>query len=162
MKKIKNPWSHHEGFDCFACAPHNPVGLHLDFYEDGDEIVSHWHPSKHYQGWVNTLHGGIISTLADEIAAWVVARKLQAAGVTTRLNVTFRRPLLTTDTEISLRAHLVSQRRNIATIHVSISNSQGELCAEAEIVYYVMSEEKSHEMGFDGCRLEDESKSATT
>ena len=44
MKKIIHPWSNHEGYNCFGCSPDNPIGLHLEFYEDGDYIVSTWHP----------------------------------------------------------------------------------------------------------------------
>ena len=44
MKKIINPWRNHEGYNCFGCSPDNPVGLHMEFYEDGDYIVSTWHP----------------------------------------------------------------------------------------------------------------------
>ena len=61
MKKIINPWRNHEGYNCFGCSPNNPIGLHLEFYEDGDYIVSTWHPEHNYQGWVDTMHGGILS-----------------------------------------------------------------------------------------------------
>ena len=54
----------------------------MEFYEDGDYIVSKWHPEKNYQGWVNTMHGGILSTLIDEVCGWVVTRKLQTSGNT--------------------------------------------------------------------------------
>ena len=64
MKKIINPWRNHEGYNCFGCSPDNPIGLHMEFYEDGDYIVSTWHPEHNYQGWVDTMHGGILSTIA--------------------------------------------------------------------------------------------------
>ncbi len=64
MKKIINPWRNHEGYNCFGCSPDNPIGLHLEFYEDGDYIVSTWHPGHNYQGWVDTMHGGHL--LPDE------------------------------------------------------------------------------------------------
>ena len=35
-KKIINPWRNHEGYNCFGCSPDNPIGLHLEFYEDGE------------------------------------------------------------------------------------------------------------------------------
>ena len=40
MKKIINPWRNQEGYNCFGCSPVNPIGLHMEFYEDGDNIVS--------------------------------------------------------------------------------------------------------------------------
>ena len=69
-----------EGYRCFGCDPHSERGLRMEFYEDGDEIVSVWHPRPEFQGWVDTLHGGIQATLADEISSWVVFRKYQTSG----------------------------------------------------------------------------------
>ena len=82
MKKIINPWLDlvKDGYNCFGCAPTNPFGLKMEFYEDGDDIVSMWNPGDNYQGWLHTLHGGIQASIMDEIAAWVIARKLQCAG----------------------------------------------------------------------------------
>ena len=40
MEKIINPWEGMEGYFCFGCAPNNESGLKMEFYEDGDEIVS--------------------------------------------------------------------------------------------------------------------------
>ena len=76
MKKIINPWKDLEGYNCFGCAPNNESGVKMEFYEDGDEVVSIWKPRPEYQGWLNTLHGGIQSVLLDEICGWVVVRKL--------------------------------------------------------------------------------------
>ena len=39
-----------EGYNCIGCSPDNPFGLHLCFYEDGDDIVTTWKPSPLYQG----------------------------------------------------------------------------------------------------------------
>lgn len=89
MKKIINPWGEIEGYNCFGCAPQNPSGLHMEFYEDGDDIVSFWHPDGKYQGWLNTLHGGIQAVLLDEICGWVIMRKLQTAGVTSKMETRY-------------------------------------------------------------------------
>ena len=62
MKKIINPWEGLDGYMCFGCAPNNPLGLHMEFFEDGDDIVAFWKPQGTYQGWLRTLHGGIQTT----------------------------------------------------------------------------------------------------
>ena len=107
MKKISNPWLGlvKDGYNCFGCAPTNPLGLKMEFYEDGDEIVSLWHSDDNYQGWLHTLHGGIQATLMDEIAAWVMARKLQCAGMTTHMEMKYRKPV-PTGPDVVLRVHL--------------------------------------------------------
>lgn len=90
MKKILNPYLNKEGYNCVCCAPNNPVGLHLEFWEENEDVLTIWKPGENYQGWVNTLHGGIISMLMDEVAGWVINRKLQTTGVTMQLNVKYK------------------------------------------------------------------------
>ena len=48
MKKIKNPYAgtaEGMGYNCFACAPENPCGLKMEFFEDGEEVVCFWEPN---------------------------------------------------------------------------------------------------------------------
>ena len=41
MKKIINPWQNHAEYNCFGCCPDNPIGLHMEFYDDGDNSLVH-------------------------------------------------------------------------------------------------------------------------
>lgn len=128
----------------------------MEFYEDGDEIVSIWKPESHYQGWVDTMHGGILATLVDETAGWTVFRKLQTSGVTTRLEVKYRKPVMTTEPQITIRGHIAEQRRNLVTIDVRIEDSKGETCIEGRATYFAFDREKAREMGFTSCDVEDD------
>ncbi|WP_291528992.1 PaaI family thioesterase [Bacteroides sp. UBA939] len=157
MKKIINPWKNMEGYNCFGCAPENEAGVKMEFYEDGDEVVSIWKPRPEYQGWFNTLHGGIQSVLLDEICAWVVLRKLQTTGVTSKMETRFRKPVATTDSYIVLRASICEQRRNLVTINAKLCNENGEVCTEAVCTYFTYPPEKAEkEMFFRHCDVEPE------
>ncbi|MDH6344245.1 uncharacterized protein (TIGR00369 family) [Parabacteroides sp. PFB2-12] len=157
MKKIINPWEGREGYMCFGCAPHNPQGLQMDFYEDGDDVVGIWEPQKWYQGWINTLHGGIVATLMDEVGGWVVARKLQTTGVTSKMEVRYLKPISTEEPKLVIRARIKEQKRNLVYITSEIYNSNNEVCSQSEMLYFVASPEKARtEMNFCGCRTEDE------
>ena len=155
MKKILNPWRDHPQYNCFGCCPDNPIGLHLEFYEDGEYIVSTWQPGENYQGWVETLHGGIISTLIDETCGWVVTRKMQTSGYTVSLNVKFKKAVSTKEQWVTVRANVVKQMRNLVFIHAEVTDSNGDLCAEGETTYFMMNEEKAKEMGFRHCDVEE-------
>ena len=159
MKKIINPWTEltEEGYNCFACAPHNPCGLKMEFWEDGDDIVSFWNPDDNFQGWVKTLHGGIQATMLDEIVAWVISRKLQTAAMTTNFNIRYRRPMPTGDNvTIEARAHISEIKRTFAIIKATLS-VKGRVCTEAEITYFCFSKEKAvEEFHFRGCKVEGE------
>ena len=145
------------GYNCIGCSPDNPFGLHLHFYEDGDDIVSKWKPSGNYQGWLNTLHGGIQALLLDEVCGWVITRKLQTAGVTSKMETRYKRPVSTLDTELTVRAHIREQRRNIVVIDATLADSSGTVCTEATCTYYAFSKEKAQsDMHFTECRTEDE------
>lgn len=162
MKKIKNPFLHLEGYNCFGCAPDNPLGVHLEFAEDGNDIVSRWTPTANYQGWLNTLHGGIQATLLDEICGWVVMRKLQTAGVTSRMEVRYLRPVHTDGHALELRAHIENRRRNIVDIRATLTDAAGHVCTEALCTYFTFPPEKARTtMHFNGCALEDEADDGT-
>lgn len=157
MNKIINPFLHLEGYNCFGCAPNNPFGVKMEFYEDGEDIVSYWYPRNEYQGWFNTLHGGIQSVLLDEICGWVVMRKLQTAGVTSKMETRFLHAVLTTSTSpLVLRARLKEMRRNIAIIEAELYDGEGKMCSSAICTYFTFPQEKAQkEMFFRECAIEE-------
>ena len=156
LRKIKNPWLHKPRYDCICCSPTNPIGLHLEFWEDGEDVITRWKPSTHYQGWLDTLHGGIQSMLLDEVAGWVVTRKLQTTGVTSKMEVQYQKPVSTLDEGLTIRARIVRQMRNVAFIEGEILNHAGEVCSKATLTYFCASKQKAEEeMGFTGCELEE-------
>lgn len=158
MKKIKNPWIPltDKGYNCFACSPTNPCGLKMEFYEDGDDIVSFWTPDGNFQGWMNTLHGGIQATIMDESAGWLISRKFQTSGMTTNLNVKYNKPVPTgKDFKIEVRARVKEVKRNFVFIEATISH-EGTICSTGELTFYCFSKEVAEkDFYFTGCELED-------
>jgi uncharacterized protein (TIGR00369 family) len=143
MRKIRNPFRGMEGYNCFGCSPDNPLGLQLNFVEEGDELVSVWKPKSFLQGYRNVLHGGIQATLMDEIASWVVYVKLGTSGVTSNMNVRYHNPVYVTDSFLTVRAKVKELRRNLADIEVKLFNSENKLCAHSVITYFTFSKENS-------------------
>lgn len=157
MDKILNPWCNVDGYLCFGCSPDNPAGVKMEFYEDGDEIVSTWQPRPEFQGWLDTLHGGIQAVLLDEICAWVVTRKLQTTGVTSKMETRYRHPVKTDEGTIEIRASLKEMRHNISIIEARLYDHSGRLCTEATCTYFTYPQEEVREnMFFLGCETEKE------
>lgn len=157
MQKIINPWKDTEGYYCFGCAPQNKSGLKMEFYEEGEEIISFWQPEPQYQGWFNTLHGGIQAVLLDEICGWVIIRKLQTTGVTSKMETRYLKPILITGGELILHASIREQKRNIVIVDANICNQAGEICTQAVCTYFTYPAEKAiKEMHFHRCRTENE------
>jgi uncharacterized protein (TIGR00369 family) len=143
MKELKNPFLKLPGYNCFACAEDNECGLQMKFHEEGDKIVCNWEPREHLQGYFNVLHGGVQATLMDEIASWVVFIKLETAGVTSNLQVKYKRPLFTNKGALRIEASLIKMKRNIAIIEAKIYNSDGNVGSEAVLHYFTFSQDKA-------------------
>jgi len=74
---------------CFACGTRNPIGLGMRVEYAPDRAFCRIVLSKHFQGWSEIAHGGIVSTLLDEIMAHAVFHHAGKA-LTARLNIRFR------------------------------------------------------------------------
>ncbi|MBQ9639516.1 MAG: PaaI family thioesterase [Bacteroidales bacterium] len=158
MEKIHNEWVDHPKYNCFGCSPTNPMGLHMEFMEDGDDIVSQWTPNHNTQGWIDVLHGGIQATLADEIASWVVFRKLGTTGVTSRMELRYMHEVSNLAPYITLRAHLTAHRHRLADIEVLIEDAEGRLCTRMQCTYFLASADEARKAGFRPFRLECETQ----
>jgi acyl-coenzyme A thioesterase PaaI-like protein len=77
---------------CFACGQTNPSGLHMQFQSDGSRLYSTLTPDLHFRGWHNLLHGGVISTILDEIMAWAAIHFLEKFPLSKSIQVEFFRP----------------------------------------------------------------------
>ncbi|MEE4256113.1 MAG: PaaI family thioesterase [Bacteroidales bacterium] len=144
-RTIINPFTSIPQYNCFGCAPSNEFGLQMEFYDEGEETVCEWQPKQHFQGYGNILHGGIISTMMDEIASWYVFTKLKTAGVTYKLEVNFRSPVYTDKGCITLRAKLKNTSKRKADIDVKLYDNGGELCSEGIVGYFVFPEKWAKE-----------------
>lgn len=155
MRKILNVHRNDDPnlYQCIGCSPFNPIGLKLEFWEDGDELYSEWEPKDQFMSWVHVLHGGIQATLLDEIAGWVIYIKCKTAGVTTSINVRYKEAVHTNQGKVSLRARLVEQTKRTAKIEAKLFDGNGKLCTEAELNYFIFPEriarEKFHYPGID-------------
>jgi len=137
MRKIINPYTNQEGYNCFGCSSNNKLGLQMEFFEDGEFVKSNWEPQKHLSGYGNILHGGIQSTILDEIASWVVYTKVGTAGVTATLNVKYKNTVFTDKGTLEVRAKLIDQNKKFATIHAELLDNEGKVCSEAEVKYFI-------------------------
>ncbi len=76
---------------CFVCGENNPKGLHIKIFYEGEIVKTRYTFPPEYQGWKGIIHGGLISTLLDEMMAYAAGKEFPT--VTIHLNVTFRHAL---------------------------------------------------------------------
>lgn len=151
MRKILNPYTRIEGYNCYACSPNNQHGLKMEFLEDGDEVISIWEAPKHLEGYPNILHGGIQATLMDEIASWIIQVKLRTSGVTASMETRFKKPVHTNNGSITIRARIESHVKRLVKVRTSIRSNEGDLCSEGLVTYFVFPEKMaSKQLSYPG------------
>ena len=141
MKKIHNAYADIAEYHCFGCSPTNPIGLRLNFWEEGEWVYAKWTPDKWYEGYLNMLHGGIQASLLDEIADWVIIVKLGTSGVTKNLNITYLKPVFVNQGEITIRAKLLSYEGTSAITYAELMDKAGTVRSHAEIEYFAFPQE---------------------
>jgi len=83
-----------QGHHCFACGTENPIGLNLQFYQVGEAVCTDIVLDKVYEGWEGMVHGGIISTLIDEVMSWTAMYSKKVFLVTRNMNIKYVKPVM--------------------------------------------------------------------
>lgn len=137
MKEIINPYVNLESYNCFACSPGHRTGLRMSFFEEGEFVASKWKPDPQFAGYSNILHGGIQATLLDEIASWTIQVRKKTAGVTSKMNVRYFKPVRIDQEFIMLKGKIISEKMRLVTVSAELLDEKGVLCTAGEVVYYV-------------------------
>jgi acyl-coenzyme A thioesterase PaaI-like protein len=99
-----------QGHSCFACGTANPIGLNLHFYRSDESVCADIVLGKYHEGWQNMAHGGIISTLLDEVMSWTFLYFRRVFFVTRRMDIKYVRPVLI-GVALTARGHLTEEKR---------------------------------------------------
>ncbi len=83
---------------CFGCATDHPIGFRLRFEraeaDDGTPFVqTRFTPGELYQGPPGLMHGGLVATLADEVAAWTIVALRGRFAFTAAFDGRLKRPV---------------------------------------------------------------------
>ena len=105
---------------CLVCGDSNPFGLKLRFETDDRIVQARFVPRPEHAGFKQTVHGGITSTLLDEIMVWACAVRTGRFAYCAELNVRFLSPARPGE-EVIATGELVENRRN------KIFEAKGEL-----------------------------------
>lgn len=131
-----------EGHYCFACGTANPIGLKLQFYRSGDAVCSDITLGKYHEGWENMAHGGIITTLLDEVMSWTVMYFRKSFFVTRRMQIKYVRPVLI-GKPLTVRGRLVDKSESPKiTARAEIRDSEGALLVRSLGEFLTISKEK--------------------
>ncbi|MBI4595711.1 MAG: PaaI family thioesterase [Candidatus Tectomicrobia bacterium] len=107
---------------CFACGPDNPIGLHIAFKINSDNIYAEFVPERVHQGYDGVVHGGIIATLLDEAMANLLY--LKGLDCTTgKMEVRYRQPARV-GSKIKILGQILEKRSKYAKTRAILFKSQ--------------------------------------
>ncbi len=116
---------------CFACGRDNPIGIHLKITETKDGVCATINLSSLFQGYKHIIHGGIISTILDEMAVWAAYKKGYKAA-TAELNMRIRKPMIA-DTDYVASGKVLHIKHKLVIARAEIRNQSAEAIASADI-----------------------------
>jgi uncharacterized protein (TIGR00369 family) len=114
---------------CFGCSASHPHGLRLRFRHTETGVVSLCTVPAEFCSFDGMVHGGIITALLDEAAAWALMARHGRLGVTRELTSRFLKPV-PTGTTVQLEARIVSFAPPAAEVATAIHDAGGLCLAE--------------------------------
>jgi len=129
-----------EDNNCFACGNANPVGLNLSFYRQGEYVCSDITVERNYEGWENMAHGGIVSTLLDEVMSWAVLYFRRIFFVTRTIKIKYLRPVPLYRL-LTVKARMIEgQNRRICKARGLIQDEDENVLARGEATFAILSD----------------------
>ncbi len=146
----------HVDMDCFACGPENPHGLHMTFETNGEALRSTVTIPSYLRGWHNLVHGGILSTICDEVMSWAAIYLTQRFILTRGLNVRYLKPVTIGETVTA--TGFIKERidKRNAVVCAEIKNEKGELCTTSQGDFALFSPENFRKLNIMPENLIDE------
>ncbi|WP_430460300.1 PaaI family thioesterase [Thalassolituus sp. LLYu03] len=127
---------------CFGCGPQNPNGLQMTFAASDTQLRSDIVIPGHLRGWSHLVHGGVITTILDEIMGWTGIYFLNRFLLTKDIKVRFRLPVFIEE-PVSVFGYIGAHHSdNQVTLIAELRNAKGQLAAKAEGEFVLFSPEK--------------------
>lgn len=129
--------------NCIICGMDNPLGLKATFYELEDgSVCSLFKFKNEHQSYPDRTHGGMTSALLDELMGRVLwVNEPENFGVTTTLNITYRRPV-PLDSLLKARAEIIFNSNRGFSAQGAIYDMDNRLLAEGNAKYFKLAFEK--------------------
>jgi acyl-coenzyme A thioesterase PaaI-like protein len=119
---------------CFICGRGNPVGLYMQFYDDGDcQVFSDYTVPAHYQGYPGIVHGGVLAAMLDEVVGRVaMIGDHHHFMMSVRLEVLYRYPV-PVETPLRVAGRIVRLRGRLGKAEGSITLPDGTRACESSM-----------------------------
>ncbi len=121
---------------CFGCSVSHPHGMHLKYERTEAGVLTRMTPHDLQQGPPGVMHGGLVTVLADETAAWAIIAATGKFGFTTAFEAKLRSPVkIGLETVAEGKCTTITSR--IVKTEVAVSQ-QGRLCFEGQFTFAIL------------------------
>ena len=140
------PLPNREDHKCFGCGPANPSGLQMKFFTDEKSVFSWLKVPDHLIGWDNLVHGGVLSTILDEIMSWSAIYLLKKMILTKSMTIDFIKPVYE-GMQLKVEGSIFEKKsEREAMMQGRIFSSEGVLCAESKGIYVLFEPETAKKL----------------
>jgi uncharacterized protein (TIGR00369 family) len=132
---------------CFGCSPVNPSGLQMNFFAGLDTVFSNVTIPDHLCGWSNIAHGGVLTTILDEIMSWTALHFLKRITMTKSMNIEFIKPVYIRNPLKAEGKVLEITGKHDAVMEGILYNDKGVACAKSTANFAIFSPKVAKRFG---------------
>jgi uncharacterized protein (TIGR00369 family) len=132
---------------CFGCSPVNPSGLQMNFFADRDTVFSNVTIPDHLCGWSNIAHGGVLTTILDEIMSWAALHFIKRITMTKSMNIEFIKPVYIRNPLKAEGKVLEITGKHEALMEGILYNDKGDACAKSTANFAIFSPKIAKRLG---------------
>jgi acyl-coenzyme A thioesterase PaaI-like protein len=136
-EELSRPGLEASDHNCFGCGRLNEHGLQLNLTSDpdGNGVRTAFVPASRTEGYTGVVHGGIISTVLDEVMAWSLYRH-GIWAVTGQLTTRYRKPIELGESTTAIGS-IVRDRGRVLEMRGEIRrDADGVLLADATATFF--------------------------
>ena len=116
---------------CFGCGKDNPIGLKLDMHVNESDSYAEFVPKPEHQSYDDRMHGGLVSTLIDEVMGNHVFVLTGKPAYTADLHLRFKASVKIGE-KVRIESHIVSRRGRLFVTKGCIIKENGTVAVTAE------------------------------
>jgi uncharacterized protein (TIGR00369 family) len=111
----------------------------MTFWADETNVTSTVTVPQHLCGWNNLVHGGVLSTILDEIMSWAAIHLLKQVPMTKSISIDFIKPVYVGN-PLKVQGRVLDKiSRREALMEGNIFNADNACCAKATGTFAIFS-----------------------
>ena len=132
---------------CFGCSPVNSSGLQMNFFADRETVFSNLTIPEHLCGWSNIAHGGVLTTILDEIMSWAALHFIKRITMTKSMNIEFIKPVYIRNPLKAEGKVLEISGKHDVVMEGILYNEKGVACAKSTANFAIFSPKVAKRLG---------------